>query len=94
MTLNSSSLVTSHLLLENGWNYYKDDIFSTLGAPFHTRNTDGISQESFLYNIKLSNDERFLVFENLGESGEDIGPIDLCKIAEISDEGTEGERNF
>eukprot|EP00095_Tigriopus_kingsejongensis_P000676 maker-scaffold340_size202118-snap-gene-1.24 protein:Tk00676 transcript:maker-scaffold340_size202118-snap-gene-1.24-mRNA-1 annotation:"zinc finger fyve domain-containing protein 21" len=57
------------------------------GAPFHVRSNMAISSESFLYNCRVSNDERFLLFNNHGDEGEQIPPIDLCRILKADFQG-------
>lgn len=54
------------------------------GAPFHIRAASAISAESFLYNVKLSSDEKFVIFDNhVEEEGESIGPVDLNRISNV-----------
>ncbi|TRY78756.1 hypothetical protein TCAL_09464 [Tigriopus californicus] len=68
----------------------KEEIFFTnqlkvlfQGAPFHVRSSMAISLDSCLYNCRISNDERYLLFNNHGDEGEQIHPIDLCRISSI-----------
>ncbi len=56
------------------------------GAPFHVRSSATIAGDSPLYSVRLSQDERTLVFEAHdaadGGGGEDLGPVELTRIVE------------
>lgn len=42
-----------------------------------------ISEDPHLYHVKLSSDERFLIFDSHDGEGETLNPIDLCRIQTI-----------
>lgn len=67
------------------------------GAAFKVRSSVSISRDAYLFRCKLSNDERFLLFDAHDEEdcGEPLSPVDVCRIVSVeTGDNQPGEGTF